>query len=77
MNEESVPTEATGPFLLPLDLVDESEKLIQQSTAILELLRDARRVISSPEHVLDGVTWALTDQLERLKEICNTRSGEA
>ena len=77
MATESVATESTAPRLLPVRLIDESDKIIYQSRAILELLCDARAVMDSPEDVLDGVTWLLRDHLARLNEICRTRAEVA
>ncbi|MBD8873857.1 hypothetical protein [Rhodanobacter sp. DHB23] len=59
-------------YMLPLDLVDEADKLAYQANAVLECLVDARAVLDSPEVVLDGIGWLLRDQIARLKEICNT-----
>ncbi|MEW9623247.1 hypothetical protein [Rhodanobacter geophilus] len=63
-------------YVLPLNLVDEADKLAYQANAVLECLVDARAVLASPEVVLDGIGWLLRDYIARLKEICNT-SAEA
>jgi hypothetical protein len=72
MASESVTTRSSR--LLPLDLVDEADKLAYQANAVLECLIDAREVLDSPETVLDGIGWLLRDHIARLKEICNTPS---
>jgi len=59
-------------LMLPLDLVDEADKLACQASAVLECLIDARNVLDSPETVLDGVGWLLREHVERLRVICNT-----
>lgn len=61
-------------YLLPVNLVDEAEKLIHQAEAVLECLNDGIAQLQSPEHVVPGITWLVRDHLARIKQIVNART---
>lgn len=73
MATESVRTEHLA---LPLDLVNEGDRLITQADAVLECLFEAAHGgMDNPKLVINGVTWMLRDYLQRLQAIINTKAG--
>jgi hypothetical protein len=59
--------------VLPDALVNEANALLIKSRAVLDCLGDGIAHLDSPEKVVPGLTWLLTDQLTRIEEIINSK----